>query len=206
MILDELVQRITDRPKTVGRFVVAIAGPPAAGKTTLAAQLHDALPATTAVLGLDAFHFDDIVLNARGDRARKGAPFTFDVEGYRRCLETLVTETSDDVAIPVFDRELEVSRNAAAVVPSSCEVIITEGNYLLLDDEPWSGLAPLFDLTVFLDVNEATVHQRIIDRWLNHGLSAADTERRAETNDLPNARLVLTNSRPADLTASPHDL
>jgi pantothenate kinase len=195
-----LLERITDRPPLDRRFVVAIAGPPASGKTTLAAALQDALPSSSAILGMDAFHYDDAILVERAQRSRKGAPFTFDVAGYRRCLEVLIHESESDIAIPVFDRQLELSRNAAVVVPPSCEVIITEGNYLLLDHPDWRPFEPLFDLTVFLNVNTETIRARIIERWQQHGFERAEAERRAEHNDLPNARTVLAESRPADLT------
>lgn len=200
MILDELVQLIAERAHGTRRFVLAIAGPPAAGKSTLAASIRKALPGRSAILGLDAFHFDDAILVARSQRDRKGAPATFDLDGYRRCLRTLVDEGGTDVAIPVFDRTLELSRNAAEIVPPSCNVLITEGNYLLLDDGDWPSLAPLFDLTVFVDVPKHVIRERILARWRDLGSSVHEAELRAETNDLPNAETVLRRSRPADIT------
>jgi len=115
-----------------GRFVVALAGPPAAGKSTLATALADALAPRAAILGLDAFHFDDSVLTTRGHRERKGAPHTFDVASYAHLLRGLRT-TRTELAVPVFDRSLELSRNCAEVVTSAHDVVITEGNYLLVD-------------------------------------------------------------------------
>ena len=196
----DLARRIAERAPGTERLVVAIAGPPAAGKSTLAAAVRDALPDRSAILGLDAFHYDDAILVERSQRDRKGAPFTFDLDGYRRCLRTLVDATETEVAVPVFDRALELSRSAAEIVPPSYDVIVTEGNYLLLDEDDWPSLAPLFDLTVYVDVPMQVVRERILDRWRRHGLSANEAELRAETNDLLNAETVVRRSRPADIT------
>ncbi len=181
------------------RRVVAIAGPPAAGKSTFACSLVDALGPRAAVLGMDAFHYDDAILVARGDQDRKGAPHTFDVEGYRTMLERLRVTVSTEVAIPVFDRSLELTRAAADVVPEGVETIVTEGNWLLLQHEPWASLQPLFDLTVALAVPDAVVEARILERWREHGLDDATALSRAEANDLPNARTMRAESAEAML-------
>lgn len=183
------------------RLVVAIAGPPAAGKSTLADRLRTELSPGAAVLGLDAFHFDNAILEDRGDRPRKGAPHTFDVVAYRHTLELLRNRADATASIPVFDRTLELTRNCAELVTPDHSIIITEGNYLLLDTQPWNSLADLFDLTVWVDAEIEVVEQRILDRWATHGLDAEAARARAEDNDLPNARLVLSQSRPADINS-----
>lgn len=182
------------------RFVVAIAGPPAAGKSTLAKQMHAELAPHAAVLGMDAFHFDNAILEARGHRNRKGAPHTFDVAAYAHWLGLLRSEPAIEVAVPVFDRSLELTRNCAEAVTADHRIIITEGNYLLLDQEPWSSLSELFDLTVWVDTPLDVIESRILERWADHGLSTTDAATRAESNDLPNARLVQRGSRSAQLT------
>jgi len=184
------------------RFVIAIAGPPAAGKSMLAEELRQALAPNAAVLGLDAFHFDDAILNERGDRERKGAPHTFDVDGYRRMLEALRNEPGVDVAVPVFDRGLELSRGSAELVEVDHSIIITEGNYLLLDQAPWSALRPLFDLTVTLRAEMKIIEERIMQRWADHGLSPEEARVRFASNDGPNARLVKGQSSGAALIVS----
>lgn len=106
--------------------------------------------------------------------------------------------------MPVFDRDLELSRNCAAVITAEHDVVITEGNYLLADVEPWLDVQGLFDVTVGLRVPTEVVEQRILDRWLSYGFSAADARAKAETNDLPNARWVHDHALTPDLTlASP---
>ena len=181
------------------RFVVAIAGPPGAGKSTVAEQLADLLPeGSAAVVPMDGFHYDDAVLTARGLRQRKGAPETFDVDGYETLL-TRLRAADCDVAIPVFDRSMELSRAAAAIVPRDVKFILTEGNYLLLDEEPWSRLAPLLDFTIFLNVPRDELERRLIQRWLDHGRTPEDGRNWVNSNDLPNVDRVLTRRRPADL-------
>jgi pantothenate kinase len=178
-----------------GRFMLAVAGPPASGKTTLAADLARILGKGARVVPMDGFHYDDAVLDARGHRARKGSPHTFDATGFAHCLTRI--RHGEEVAIPVFDRSLELARAGADVVGLQDRIIIVEGNYLLLDRAPWANLAPLFDFRVFVRASEALLTERLIARWTHYG--RADAASWIETNDLPNARTVLEESRGADL-------
>ena len=185
------------------RFIVAISGPPGSGKSTLADAVAEAINAKTGtdcstVFPMDGFHFDDAILNERGDRPRKGAPFTFDVDGYRHTLMRL-HETDGDVAVPVFDRSLELSRGSARLITPKHRFIISEGNYLLLDQAPWSGLAPMFDLTVSIVEPEAELARRLHARWVHYGLTPEQITAKMEGNEMPNVRLVLNGSRKADV-------
>ena len=92
--VDKVVAQVPEANDAGERFVVGVAGPPAAGKSTFASELKAALGSRAAELGMDAFHFDDAILEARGDRSRKGAPHTFDVEAYRFILEACLLYTS----------------------------------------------------------------------------------------------------------------
>ena len=181
------------------RFVVAIAGPPGAGKSTLSQRLHDLLPeGSAAVVPMDGFHFDDRILESRGLRLRKGAPETFDYAGFEALLKR-IRAVEPDIAIPVFDRTMELSRAAAATIPASVKFVLVEGNYLVLDEPPWSGLAPLFDLTLFIDVPRAELDRRLMQRWREHGKSDAEARAWVDSNDLPNVDRVLGRRRQADL-------
>ncbi len=132
---------IFKRAAKARRFMVAIAGPPGSGKSTLAANLHEVLPDNSSVVvPMDGFHFDDVVLNQRGLRQRKGAPETFDYAGFEALLKR-IRAVEPDIAIPVFDRSMELSRAGAAIIGADTKFILVEGNYLLLDEPPWSGLA-----------------------------------------------------------------
>lgn len=181
------------------RFVVGIAGPPGSGKSTLSAALHDVLPeGAAAVVPMDGFHFDDSVLARRGLRARKGAPETFDFAGFEVLLRRLKA-AEPDVAIPVFDRSIELSRAAADVVSADVKFILVEGNYLLLDEDPWQRLAPLFDFTIFVNSPREELERRLVERWREHGRSDADARNWIDTNDMPNIDRVLHARRKADL-------
>ena len=182
--------------------MVAIAGPPGSGKSTLAELLQNAIAAggdTAAVVPMDGFHFDDIVLEARGQRARKGAPFTFDVAGFSILLKR-IRAREPGVAIPVFDRNLELSRNAAAIVGADTRFILIEGNYLLLSRAPWRELRSLFDFTIFLSVSVAALEERLVQRWLGHGYDLNYATSWIASNDRPNINEVMTQSLAADLT------
>lgn len=179
------------------RFLVALAGPPASGKSTLAQRLAAELSPGARVVPMDGFHYDDAVLRARGLSGRKGSPPSFDAAGFVHLIRRLRAE--DEVAIPLFDRSMELARAAADVVGPQDRILIVEGNYLLLDQAPWTDLAPLFDLTVFLPVPEPELIRRLTARWAHHGKTPQAARAWIEGNDLPNARLVLTGSRPADI-------
>ena len=199
-----LAGRIIDAAGQQNRFIAAVAGPPGSGKSTLADAVAEALNAQTdmdcaTVFPMDGYHFDDVILHARGDRLRKGAPFTFDVEGYRHTLMRLRDAQSGDVAVPVFDRSLELSRGSARLITPQNRFIISEGNYLLLNQEPWNGLAPMFNLTVSIVESEAELSRRLHARWVHYGLSPAEIDDKMDGNEMPNVRLVLNNSREADV-------
>lgn len=191
-LAQSIAQKAAGHP---GRFLVALAGPPASGKTTLAADLAGLLGLGARVVPMDGFHFDDAVLEVRGHRSRKGAPHTFDVAGFAHCLHRI--RTGEEVAIPVFDRSLELARAGADVVGPNDRIILVEGNYLLLQRAPWSALHPLFHFRILVTASEALLTQRLIARWQHYGRT--DAAAWIEQNDLPNARTVLAESGGEDL-------
>ena len=184
-----------------GRFLIALAGPPGAGKSTLSDALVHALGAQSRVVPMDGFHLDDIVLNARGMRSRKGAPETFDVAGFIHLIKRLREES--EIAIPVFDRSMELSRAAADIIQPNDRYLIVEGNYLLLNEGRWAELAPMFDLTIWIDVSLEELDRRLVDRWAYYGKSPAETRAWIDNNDMPNIRRTIENSRQADVVIRP---
>ena len=192
-----LAALIRDKVPEQGRFLVALAGPPGAGKSTLAAELVAALGDDAKAVPMDGFHYDDAVLHARGARDRKGAPDTFDVLGFLHLLRRLRVE--DEVAIPLFDRDLEISRAGADIVTAQDRVLVVEGNYLLLNEAPWTEAAPLFDLTVWIDVPEAELDRRLVARWAYYGKTPAEARAWIDGNDMPNIRRVTLGSQAADV-------
>ena len=187
------------------RFVVAIAGPPGSGKSTLAQRLNVVLPEdASAVVPMDGFHFDDTVLDSRGLRPRKGAPETFDYAGFAALLKR-IRAGEPEIAIPVFDRSMELSRAGASIIGSGVKFVLVEGNYLLLDEEPWSALSGLFDFSIFVDVPRGELERRLLERWRGHGKSDEDARAWIASNDLPNNERVLARRRQADLVVGPSE-
>ncbi len=176
--------------------MVALAGPPGAGKSHVTDAMLADVPAA-ALVSMDGYHLDDGLLSARGDLPRKGAPWTFDLDGFAVMLDRLAADDGRDVLIPVFDRNLEISRAAARHVPGSARLILVEGNYLLLDSPGWRDLTRHFALTVMLDVPQPVLRARLTARWSH--LPADQARAKLEANDLPNMDLVLTGSRAPDL-------
>lgn len=184
------------------RVIVAVAGAPGSGKSTLADKLVGKLngrkPGLAAVLPMDGFHYDDLYLVPAGLRPRKGAPHTFDVGGLLHTLKRLRARDEAEVFVPVFDRKIEIARAGARVIPASVDVIVVEGNWLLLDQAPWSGLRPLFDVSVMVEVPEHVLRARLRGRWERLGLSEPEIVEKLEENDLPNGRLVRDGSTAPD--------
>ena len=199
--LDALARRLS---KPGGRRLVALVGAPGSGKSTLCGalerRLNEAAPGRAVTVPMDGFHYDDAVLCELGLLARKGAPETFDVGGLAAALARLRTAEDPWVAVPLFDRSLEIARAGARLVRPEVDVVLVEGNYLLLDEPPWDGLPP-FDLAVRLDVPEVELRRRLEARWAD--LPPEEARRKVEENDLPNGRRARERSRPPDLTLEP---
>lgn len=198
-LLDEILARSADGK----RLMIAIAGAPAAGKSTLAEYLCHKINAQSGaeqpaiVVPMDGFHYDNLILDARGDRARKGAPHTFDIDGFAALLVRLQSNTHD-VAIPLFDRALDMARAGAALVTRQHGIVLVEGNYLLLNQPSWRDLRSFFDLSIFLDVPLPVLEQRLIQRWVDHGAELSAAKARALTNDIPNAQFVIQHTQEAE--------
>lgn len=198
--VNALADRIHAALDAQARVIVAIAGPPASGKSTLAAELARRMRAQrvlTEVVPMDGFHLDNAVLDARGLRGRKGAPETFDASGFVHLIRRM--RAGEEVVAPLFDRSRDLSVAGAQPVPATTRLVICEGNYLLFDAAPWRDLAPLWDLRARLDVPLPELRSRLIQRWLDHGLSRAAATRRAESNDIPNARRIIDQALVPDL-------
>ncbi len=187
-------------PRQSRRRLVALVGPPASGKSTLADRIAEELTASgceTHIVPMDGFHLDNRILDQRGLRARKGAPETFDSNGFLALVRRLAD--TPELYYPLFDRSRDISIAGAGYIPSSCDTVLVEGNYLLLDQPVWRELNEIWDFSLMLSPDPDTLRTRLIQRWIDHGLSREDAVARAETNDLPNAELVLEQSLPASL-------
>lgn len=182
-----------------GRVLIAVAGAPGSGKSTLAEALVAKLP-DAVLVPMDGFHLDDRVLEARGLRGRKGAVETFDAEGFAFLIERLAAPGAE-VVFPVFDRSREIAVAGAGVVAPHHRIVVVEGNYLLLDSDPWRR--PRYDLRIWLDVPEAELERRLTARWQSFGKDAGQIAAHLE-NDLANGRFVIGRSGWADLSVFQH--
>ncbi len=191
-----LIEHLRQAPTNGPRRLVAIAGPPASGKSTFAEQVAASDP-SFAVVPMDGFHLDNTTLDALQLRHRKGAPNTFDVTGFVSLLEHLRSQA--DVRFPLFDRTKDATVPNAGHIQEYHTTVLVEGNYLLLNRPGWQDLASLWDVSVFLRPTLATLETRLVARWRHHGFSFEDAKLKARENDLPNARTVLDNSLPADI-------
>ncbi len=193
--LDTLVAIIAERGAK-SRSITAVAGPPGAGKSTLAGlvveKLNAADPGSAAVVPMDGFHYDDLVLVPKGLRPRKGAPETFDVAGFSHMLGRLRSNAEREIAVPVFDRAIEIARAGARMIPQSVRHLVVEGNYILLKNGDWADLQRHYDTTVLIHVPEAELRRRLEERWKD--LPPDAFAFKLDANDLPNGRLVMTES------------
>jgi pantothenate kinase len=200
----ELVDRaqalLAGRP----RAMLGIAGSPGSGKTTLAASLtralRDVLGAdAVAHVPMDGFHLADVELERLGRRGRKGAPDTFDHAGYAALLRRLRAAPPEIVYAPAFDRDVEQPVAGSIPVLPACRLVVSEGNYLLLDDPDWHAARAALDEVWFVEVDEALRSERLVARHVEFGKSPEFARHWVEVTDVPNARLVEASRERADL-------
>lgn len=172
------------------RALLGIAGTPGSGKSTVAHLLATALGPRAVVAPMDGYHLANQELVRLGRQARKGAPDTFDVDGYRAALLRLRACEDDIVYLPHFAREIEEPIANAIPVRRDVQLVITEGNYLLLPEGPWARIAGLFDDRWYVEVNSATRMARLVERHQRYGRTRSQAQAWAETVDEPNARLI----------------
>ncbi|MBT2508727.1 nucleoside/nucleotide kinase family protein [Streptomyces sp. ISL-98] len=188
------------------RRILGITGPPGAGKSTLAAHLVDHLGGQAVLVPMDGFHLAGAELDRLGRTDRKGAPDTFDAAGYVALLTRLRAPgtTESIVYAPAFDRALEepVAGSIAVPGPLDAPLVITEGNYLLLDEEPWAAVRDLLDEVWFVDLDQDERVRRLIDRHERFGKPRPTAERFVHASDEANARLVEQGRDAADLVVT----
>ena len=154
-----------------------------------------------AVVPMDGFHLDNALLEARGLLHRKGAAETFDADGFCH-LVGRIARGDADIVYPVFDRRRDIAIAGAVCVKADVEFVLFEGNYLLLQDAPWSQLAKCWSYSIWINTPVDQLETRLTQRWLSEGLSELEARTRADENDLANARFVGSRSRRADLILS----
>ena len=190
------------------RAVLGITGAPGAGKTTLAQELVAALrtapppgltPEWVAHVPMDGFHLADVELDRLGRRERKGAPDTFDPLGYAALLRRLRDDADEIVYAPAFERTLEQPVAGAVGVPRATRLVVTEGNYLLLTTDGWSGVRPMIDEVWYVDLEQADRLRRLADRHVRFGKDPSAAVAWATGSDERNAKIIAATRPGADL-------
>ncbi|MEU0029245.1 nucleoside/nucleotide kinase family protein [Streptomyces sp. NPDC006335] len=204
LTFDDLVTRARSLAEPGRRAVLGIAGSPGAGKTTLAEHLVRALNGPgepwVAHVPMDGFHLADGELDRLGLRDRKGAPETFDAAGYAALLRRLREETDEDVVYaPGFERVLEQPLAGAIPVPPTARLVVTEGNYLLLDTGAWRRVRPALDEVWFCALDEGERVRRLVARHEEFGKTHAEAVAWVTRSDQRNAELVAATRDRADL-------
>jgi pantothenate kinase len=198
--LDALVRRALTRP---GRALLGIAGPPGAGKSTLAERLVTAVGPAAAWVPMDGFHLADAALDRLGLRSRKGAPESFDGWGYLALLRRLAAEHDHPVWAPGFERTLEQPIAGSIPVDPGVRLVVTEGNYLLLDRPPWPQVRAALSEVWYVEADPGVRLQRLLARHVEFGKSPAEARVWVAAVDEPNARLVERGRDAADLIVRP---
>jgi pantothenate kinase len=177
------------------RAILGIAGSPGAGKSTLVEELLDRIRRVkgddwVAHIPMDGFHLADAQLDRIGARGRKGAPDTFDAAGYAHVLERVKTEADGPVYVPGFDRNIEQPLAAALVVLPSARLVVTEGNYLLLDHPDWARARRAMDAVWFVASEETMRVERLVARHIQFGKTPDEARAWVATTDQRNSDLV----------------
>ncbi|MFC5910667.1 nucleoside/nucleotide kinase family protein [Streptacidiphilus monticola] len=197
----DLVERALALAARKPRAVLGLAGPPAAGKSTLAQRLVEAVPGA-AYLPLDGFHLSNAQLARLGLTHRKGSPPSFDAHGYAALLARVVAAPEHDIYAPDYDRTLHEPVAARHLIPPAATLVVTEGNYLALDAPGWREARALIDELWYVDAPDAVREQRLTSRHLGNGSSPDRTRFRVEENDRPNGELVKAARDRADLVVT----
>ena len=198
---NELLIKLLDNLKNdlKNRYFIALSGPPASGKSTISEKLVKDLALkghNSSILQMDGFHYDDQILKQKSLLLKKGAPETFDVMGFLNFLFRLQNE--NEVAIPIFDRSLELSRSSAVIISKETRVVIVEGNYILLKTHPWRELHKFFNSTIMINTKNEILEKRLIERWRSFNIPEEEIKQKVFENDLPNGVNVYKNSILAD--------
>lgn len=206
--IDDLVRRARELAVPGDRHILGITGAPGAGKSTVAANIVNRLGPDLAVLvPMDGFHLADVVLEALGRRERKGAHDTFDGAGYSSLLQRLhrsstapgLPGATETVYAPEFRREIEEPIGSALPVPAGVPLVVTEGNYLLLDHSPWTRARSLIDEVWFLATDENIRQHRLVLRHQAYGKTPEEARAWALGSDQTNAEFIRSTTARADL-------
>lgn len=200
MIEDRFIARLEQLIADGKRRILGLVGAPGAGKSTVAQAILEALADRAVIVPMDGFHLANVELERLGRASRKGAEETFDSAGYVALLGRLRAQRSDEVIYaPTFRREIEEPIAGAIPVMPDTPLVITEGNYLLLDRGHWSGVRPLLDEAWYVDVDPELRRQRLVERHMRFGRDEVAARNWVQETDEVNAVLIESTRVRADL-------
>jgi pantothenate kinase len=197
--LASLIARARVLAESGQRRILGIAGAPGSGKGTVAESVLRALGSSAIVVPMDGFHLSGAELERLGRTERKGAPDTFDAAGYVALLRRLRERDGETVYAPEFHREVEESYAGAIAVAPDVPLVITEGNYLLLDQGPWSKVRDLLDEAWFLAPDEDERVARLIERHVRYGRTPEQAREWVRRSDERNTALIHPTRARADI-------
>ena len=200
---ERYLRRLQEMLRDGQRKMIGLVGAPGAGKSTVALALREAFSSVAQMVPMDGFHLANVELQRLARASRKGAPDTFDSAGYVALLRRLRQQASDEIIYaPEFRREIEEPIAGAIPVFAQTQLIITEGNYLLLDESHWRHVAGLLDEVWYVDVDDALRVERLTRRHEQFGRSPEAAVAWVANTDEPNARLIAANKARADVIFS----
>jgi pantothenate kinase len=200
MIDDRFLERLRHLCAAGERRILGLVGAPGAGKSTLAQTILEALPGKAVVVPMDGFHLANIELQRLGRASRKGAEDTFDSAGYVALLKRLREQRRDQIVYaPLFRREIEEPVAGAIPVMPDVPLVVTEGNYLLLEHGHWQAVRPLLDEVWYVNVDQRLRRQRLLMRHVAFGRSEAAAEQWVRQTDDANAVLIDSTKDRADV-------
>ena len=196
------------------RFLLGITGSPGAGKSTLADRVlrrwNEGVDGKSfghaVIVPMDGYHLSNEELEQLGLLHLKGIPETFDAKGFVEKLALIRSNPNNIHYCPRFDRSIEASIPNDIAVPTNANLVIVEGNYLLLDSEPWSNLKQLFDASWFIEADDSILIPRLLKRHEEGGKSSEQARKKVDSTDLPNARLIEESKILADKIFSAYEL
>jgi pantothenate kinase len=197
--VEALVARARELGRLERRTIVGIAGPPGGGKSTLAQAVVAAVGSAAVLVPMDGFHLAQAELVRLGRRERMGAPDTFDALGYIALLRRLRDRSEAVVYAPEFRREIEEPIAGAIAVPRATPLVVTEGNYLLVPDEPWAGVRPHLDECWYAELDEATRLRWLIRRHIDYGKTPEAAHAWVHRSDQANSAVVAATRDRADV-------